>query len=97
MMWVCLLSKTHPQLMEHMYCHEYQYPGLFPVLFLQSLYILYGLKNFSFTCIYIYVYTVFALNVRKFSVLIQGLVLSVHKNAYTRTCVCAVDSFLSNV
>ena len=32
-----------------------------------------------------HVYTVFALNVH-----VQGLSLSVHKNAYTRTCVCAV-------
>ena len=32
-------------------CHVYQYSSLFPVLFLQSLYVPFNSKNFSFTCV----------------------------------------------
>ena len=32
-------------------CHVYQYSSLYPVLFLQSLYVPFNSKNFSFTCI----------------------------------------------
>ena len=38
---VFLLSKTHPQFMEHSNGSVMQYSGLFPVLFLQSLYVLF--------------------------------------------------------
>ena len=31
-------------------CHVYQYSSLFPVLFLQSLYVPFNSKNFLFTC-----------------------------------------------
>ena len=51
---VSLHSKTHPLLMKYSngtitQCYAYHYPSLFPVLFLQSLYVPYS-KNFSFTC-----------------------------------------------
>ena len=46
-----LHSKTHPLFMKYSngtitQCYVYHYPSLFPVLFLQSLYV----PNFSFTC-----------------------------------------------
>ena len=49
---VSLHSKTHPLLMKYSngtitQCYAYHYPSLFPVLFLQSLYIC---PFFSFTC-----------------------------------------------
>ena len=53
---VSLHSKTHPLLMKYSngtitQCYAYHYPSLFPVLFLQSLYVLFiNSKNFSFTC-----------------------------------------------
>ena len=56
---VSLNSKTHPLFMKYSngtstQCYAYHYLSLFPVLFLQSLYL--PFKNFSFTCIYIHVY-----------------------------------------
>ena len=52
---VSLNSKTHPLFMKYSngtstQCHAYHYPSLFPVLFLQSLYVPFNSKNFSFTC-----------------------------------------------
>ena len=51
---VSLHSKIRPLFMKYSngtstQCHAYQYPGLFPVLFLQSLYVPF---NFSFTCLH---------------------------------------------
>ena len=52
---VSLHSKTHSLLMKYSngtitQCYAYHYPSLFPVLFLQSLYVPFNSKNFSFTC-----------------------------------------------
>ena len=52
---VSLHSKTHSLLMKYSngtitQCYAYHYPSLFPVLFLQSLYVPFISKNFSFTC-----------------------------------------------
>ena len=54
---VSLNSKTHPLFMKYSngtstQYYAYHYPSLFPVLFLQSLYVPFNSKNFSFTCIY---------------------------------------------
>ena len=53
---VSLHSKTHPLLIKYCngtitQCYAYHYPSLFPVFFLQSLYVPFNSKNFSFTCI----------------------------------------------
>ena len=50
---VSLNSKTHPLFMKYSngtstQCYAYHYPSLFPVLFLQSLYVPFNSKNFSF-------------------------------------------------
>ena len=48
---VSLHSKIHPLFMKYSngtstQCHAYQYPSLFPVLFLQSLYVPFNSRNF---------------------------------------------------
>ena len=48
---VSLHSKTHPLLMKYsngtiIQCYAYHYPSLFPVLFLQSLYVPFKFKEF---------------------------------------------------
>ena len=54
---VSLYSKTHPLFMKYSnststQSYAYHYPSLFPVLFLQSLYVpFFNSKNFSFTCL----------------------------------------------
>ena len=52
---VSLNSKTHPLFMQYSngtstQCYAHHYPSLFPVLFLQSLYVPFNSQNFSFTC-----------------------------------------------
>ena len=63
---VSLHSKIHPLFMKYSngrstQCHAYHYPSLFPVLFLQSLYVLYNffiyLSPLFFTCFLVY-YTI---------------------------------------
>ena len=55
---VSLHSKTHSLFMKYSngtstQCYAYHYPSLFPVLFLQSLYVpFFNSKNFSFTCLH---------------------------------------------
>ena len=64
---VSLHSKIHPLFEKYIngrstQCHAYQYPSLFPVLFLQSLYVPFFIQiTFSFTslhsfftCFYVY-------------------------------------------
>ena len=57
---VSLNSKTHPLFMKYSngtstQCYAYHYPSLFPVLFLQSLYVPFQFKEF-FIHLYIYMY-----------------------------------------
>ena len=58
---VSLHSKIHPLFMKYSngtstQCHAYQYPSLFPVLFLQSLYVPLIQRIFSFTCLHSFFY-----------------------------------------
>ena len=53
-MGVSCIQRSCSIVMAYAQCHVYhQYLSLFPVLFLQSLYVPFNSTNFSFTCIYI--------------------------------------------